>query len=72
VNHLSTWRKRKQVSDSVSSGERRRKSLNQLGYLNWGRGISHIEVTNVEVSQTDLERPTKERDSRVDENLQHF
>ena len=28
VNHLSTQRKRKQISDSVSSGERTRKSLN--------------------------------------------
>ena len=28
MNHLSTRRKRKQLSDSVSSGERTRKSLN--------------------------------------------
>ena len=30
VNHLSTSRKRKQKCDSVSSGERTRKSLNFL------------------------------------------
>ena len=31
VNHLSTRRKRKQISDSVSSGERTRNSLNLQG-----------------------------------------
>ncbi len=38
VNHLSTPRKRKQLSDSVSSGERKRNSLNHEGMLSWGRG----------------------------------
>jgi hypothetical protein len=30
VKHLSTRRKRKQISDSVSSGERKRKRLNRM------------------------------------------
>ena len=38
VNHLSTPRKRKQTSDSVSSGERTRNSLNRWGMLQRGRG----------------------------------
>ena len=32
LKHLSTWRKRKQFSDCASSGERTRKSPNQVSY----------------------------------------
>jgi hypothetical protein len=46
LKHLSTQRKRKQVSDSPSSGERKGTSLNQLSasvsaLLSWGRGTPH-------------------------------
>ena len=34
---------KKTNSDSASSGERKRKSLNQLSMLSWGRGIRHYE-----------------------------
>jgi hypothetical protein len=44
LKHLSNQRKRKQVSDSPSSGERTGNSLNRLSasilaLLSWGRGI---------------------------------
>ena len=36
VKHLSTRRKRKQVSDSVSSGERKRRRLNRVHVIPGG------------------------------------
>jgi hypothetical protein len=41
---------KKTISDSASSGERTRRSLNQRGMPLWGRGIRHMGVTKVEVS----------------------
>ena len=36
LKHLSTYRKRNQFRDSVSSGERTRKSPNHISLLIWG------------------------------------
>ena len=36
LKHLSTCRKRNHCRDSVSSGERKRKSPNQVSLLIWG------------------------------------
>ena len=66
VNHLSTHRNRKQVSDSASSGERTRNSLNRLGLLSRGRGTRH---NGVDDQRKCVEKHTIERDSRVREDL---
>ena len=51
-------------SDSASSGERTRNSLNRLGLLNRGRGIRHNEN---EREEKGVEKPSKERARRVSE-----
>ena len=63
LKHLSTWRKRKQFSDSLSSGERTRKSPNPPDYGQ--TGVVGLQCGLKSYNRTGLERPTKEGDSPV-------
>ena len=61
MKHLSKQRKRKR-SDSVSSGERTRNSPNRIDLSIRGCGTS---VSKFKDQPNGLERPAKDRDSRV-------
>ena len=61
MKHLSNLRKRKR-SDSVSSGERTRNSPNRFDSSSRGCGTS---VSKFIDQPNGLERPAKDRDSRV-------
>ena len=61
MKYLSNLRKRKR-SDSVSSGERKRNSPNQVDLSTRGCGTS---VSNLKDQPNGLEKPAKDRDSRV-------
>ncbi len=63
VKHLSNPRKRKR-SDSVSSGERKRNSLNREDLSSRGCGTSTREADD---ELNTLERVARDRDSRVSE-----
>ena len=63
VKHLSNPRKRKR-NDSVSSGERKRNSLNREDLSSRGCGTLTWEVEN---ELNDLEKSARDRDSRVSE-----
>ena len=67
LKHLSTWRKRKQVSDSPSSGERTGTSLNRRGKPRRGRGALHMGVIKHSRSRIFLEWKAIVGDSPVDE-----
>ena len=66
MKHLSNRRKRKQISDSVSSGERKRNSLNREDLSSRGCGTLMWEV---ESELNHLESWAIDRDSRVHESL---
>lgn len=67
LKHLSTTRKR---DHSPSSGERTGNSLNQSSLLGRGCRVRRLRVTKREVSRIGVEKPTKEGDSPVHENLE--
>ena len=64
MKHLSNPRKRKR-NDSVSSGERKRNSLNREDLSSRGCGTLTWEV---ESELNDLEKSARDRDSRVRES----
>ena len=64
MKHLSNPRKRKR-NDSVSSGERKRKSLNRRNLFLRGCGTS---IWDVENELNDLETSAIDRESRVRES----
>ena len=79
LNHLSTWRKRNQIRDSPSSGERTGKSLNLLHVIGvnrcavgvagpvWVSFTGGREVKNLFHSRTPLGRATRGGESPVGE-----
>ena len=64
LKHLSTSRKRNQVRDPPSSGERNGDSLNQLTTVDWGCGTPIWECQG---KSNGMGRPAKEGESPVDE-----
>ena len=82
LKHLSTLRNRK-IIDSVSSGERKRNSLNLrdaklrgvVFWVLWGSAVPTrigTERNLVQLQQNGLERPIQEGDSPVSESVEHF
>ena len=62
LKHLSTWRKRKQTSDFLSSGERKGKSLNHSDVSEWGCRTASVQLIH---KPKYLERYAIEGDSPV-------
>ena len=79
LNHLSTWRRRNQIRDSPSSGERTGKSPNLAHVIGVNRCVDGVvgpvwlmfthqrEVKNLIHSRTPLGRATREGESPVGE-----